>query len=136
MTRRQNGHIAVAGPLTNLALFIIGLPIWILILGATGAFDITSIPLLENGSRAYINDGSIIWQSMLVDAGVWWLSANLILGLFNMIPFGPLDGAKIKDWNEQVYYTVLLIFLIPVFSMFFGLWSPTRLLEYCVEAIF
>jgi len=136
VTRRQNGHIAVAGPLTNLALFIIGLPIWILILGATGAFDITSIPLLENGSRAYINDGSIIWQSMLVDAGVWWLSANLILGLFNMIPFGPLDGAKIKDWNEQVYYTVLLIFLIPVFSMFFGLWSPTRLLEYFVEVIF
>ena len=26
VTRRQNGHIAVAGPLVNLGLFIVGLP--------------------------------------------------------------------------------------------------------------
>ena len=39
VTRRQNGHIAVAGPLTNLSLFIVGIPLWILILGLTGAFD-------------------------------------------------------------------------------------------------
>jgi len=136
VTRRENGHIAVAGPLTNLSLFIIGIPLWVLILGLTGAFDSTSIPLLENGSRAYLSDGSIIWQSMLIDAGVWWLSANLILGLFNMFPFGPLDGVKVKDWNEQVFYAVFLIFLIPVLGMFFGMWSPTALLENLVNTIF
>ena len=136
VTRRENGHIAVAGPLTNLSLFIIGIPLWVLILGLTGAFDSTSIPLLENGSRAYLSDGSIIWQSMLIDAGVWWLSANLILGLFNMFPFGPLDGVKVKDWNEQVFYAVFLIFLIPVLGMFFGFWSPTALLENLVNTIF
>ena len=136
VTRRENGHIAVAGPLTNLSLFIIGIPLWVLILGLTGAFDSTSIPLLDNGSRAYLSDGSIIWQSMLIDAGVWWLSANLILGLFNMFPFGPLDGVKVKDWNEQVFYAVFLIFLIPVLGMFFGLWSPTALLENLVNTIF
>tara|TARA_B100000424_G_scaffold147285_1_gene112269 strand:+ start:113 stop:1033 length:921 start_codon:yes stop_codon:yes gene_type:complete len=136
VTRRENGHIAVAGPLTNLSLFIIGIPLWVLILGLTGAFDSTSIPLLENGSRAYLSDGSIIWQSMLIDAGVWWLSANLILGLFNMFPFGPLDGVKVKDWNEQVFYAVFLIFLIPVLGMFFGMWSPTALLEKLVNIIF
>ena len=136
VTRRENGHIAVAGPLTNLSLFIIGIPLWVLILGLTGAFDSTSIPLLENGSRAYLSDGSIIWQSMLIDAGVWWLSANLILGLFNMFPFGPLDGVKVKDWNEQVFYGVFLIFLIPVLGMFFGMWSPTALLENLVNIIF
>ena len=134
--RRYNGYIAVAGPLTNLALFIVGLPIWVLILGITGAFDLTTIPMLENGSRAYADGGSIIWQSMLVDAGVWWLSANLILGLFNMIPWGPLDGAKIRDWNEKIFYTVFLIFLIPVLGMFFGFWSPTVLLETAVTRIF
>ena len=136
VTRRENGHIAVAGPLTNLSLFIIGIPLWVLILGLTGAFDSTSIPLLDNGSRAYLSDGSIIWQSMLIDAGVWWLSANLILGLFNMFPFGPLDGVKVKDWNEQVFYAVFLIFLIPVLGMFFGFWSPTALLENLVNTIF
>ncbi len=136
VTRRQNGHIAVAGPLTNLSLFIIGIPLWVLILGLTGAFEASSIPLLENGSRAYLSDGSIIWQSMLIDAGVWWLSANLILGLFNMFPFGPLDGVKVKDWNEQVFYGVFLIFLIPVLGMFLGMWSPTALLENIVNKIF
>ena len=136
VTRRQNGHIAVAGPLTNLSLFIIGIPLWVLILGLTGAFEASSIPLLENGSRAYLSDGSIIWQSMLIDAGVLWLSANLILGLFNMFPFGPLDGVKVKDWNEQVFYAVFLIFLIPVLGMFFGFWSPTALLENLVNTIF
>ena len=136
VTRRQNGHIAVAGPLTNLSLFIIGIPIWVLILGLTGAFELSSIPMLENGRRAYVDDGSIIWQSMLVDAGVWWLSANLILGLFNMFPFGPLDGVKVKDWNEQVFYTVFLIFLIPVLGMFLGFWSPTNLLQDAVTIIF
>ena len=136
VTRRQNGHIAVAGPLTNLSLFIIGIPMWVLILGLTGAFDLSSIPMLENGRRAYVDDGSIIWQSMLVDAGVWWLSANLILGLFNMFPFGPLDGVKVKDWNEQVFYLVFLIFLIPVLGMFLGFWSPTVLLENIVAKMF
>ena len=136
VTRRQNGHIAVAGPLTNLSLFIVGIPLWVLILGLTGAFDLSSIPMLENGRRAYVDDGSIIWQSMLVDAGVWWLSANLILGLFNMFPFGPLDGVKVKDWNEQVFYAVFLIFLLPVLGMFLGFWSPTNLLEVCVTKLF
>jgi len=137
VTRRQNGHIAVAGPLTNLALFIIGIPLWIIILGLTGAFDMGTIPMLENGSRAYTSGGSIVWQSMLIDAGVWWLSANLILGLFNMIPWGPLDGVKIKDWNEQVFYGVFLIFLIPIILWWFvGTWSPQGILEYGVNYIF
>ena len=136
LKRRYNGYIAVAGPLTNLSLFIIGIPIWVLILGITGSFDLTNIPMLENGSRAYVDGSSIIWQSMLVDAGVWWISANLILGLFNMIPWGPLDGAKVKDWNEQVFYGVFFIFLVPVLSMFLGFWSPTALLEGLVNTIF
>ena len=136
LKRRYNGYIAVAGPLTNLTLFIIGIPMWVFILGITGAFDLTNIAMLDNGSRAYVDGSSIIWQSMLVDAGVWWLSANLILGLFNMIPWGPLDGAKVKDWNEQVFYAVFFVFLVPVLSMFLGFWSPTALLQSLVNLIF
>ena len=133
VTRRQNGHIAVAGPLTNLSLFIIGIPLWTIILGISGAFNAADLPTLSTGSKAYLYDGSIIWQSMLIDAGVWWLSANLILGLFNMIPWGPLDGAKVRDWSEPAFYSVFCIFLIPVLSMFLGIWSPSVLLSDCVK---
>jgi Zn-dependent protease len=66
---------------------------------------------------------------MLIDICVFWLQANLILGLFNMLPFGPLDGLKVRDWSESVFYAVLLIFAVPVFGMFFGMWSPMALLQ-------
>ena len=53
-----------------------------------------------------------------------------------MFPFGPLDGVKVKDWNEQVFYSVFLIILLPVLGMFLGFWSPTNLLETCVTYLF
>ena len=136
VTRRQNGHIAVAGPLTNLGLFIIGIPLWVLILGISGAFNVADLPTLNSGSGAYLSSGNIVWQAMLIDAGVWWLSANLILGLFNMIPWGPLDGAKVKDWSEPAFYYVFCIFLIPVAGMFLGIWGPKALLSSCVDLLF
>ncbi len=136
--RRENGYIAIAGPLTNLSLFIIGIPMWVIILGLTGAFDGNHSSVLFSGNleETYFDGSSIIWQSMLIDAATTWLWANLILGLFNMFPFGPLDGVKVKDWNEQVFYLVFLIFLIPVLGMFLGFWSPTDLLQDIVTKTF
>ena len=120
VTRRQNGHIAVAGPLVNLGLFLIGVPLGALLLGLTDAFELAS--------GAILVDGGLDWRQMLVDVCVFWLQANLILGLFNMLPFGPLDGLKVRDWNESVFYGVLLIFALPVVGMFTGMWSPSALL--------
>ena len=137
VTRRENGHIAVAGPLTNLGLFLIGTPIWILIIGLSGALD-SNPPSMFSGDfdGVYLDGNSIVWQAMVVDAGVVWLGANLVLGLFNMIPFGPLDGAKVKDWSEQAFYTVFLIFLIPLLCWFLKIWSPKQLLVSGVAFLF
>jgi Zn-dependent protease len=66
---------------------------------------------------------------MIFDIGWWWLVANLVLGLFNMLPFGPLDGLKVKDWNESVFYLVLAIFALPIICGLVGLWGPTELLQ-------
>ena len=46
-----------------------------------------------------------------------------------MLPFGPLDGLKVRDWSEGVFYAVLLVFAVPVLAMFFGMWSPSTLLQ-------
>ena len=126
VTRRQNGHIAVAGPLVNFGLFIIGIPMWGIILGLSGAYDGGFI----SDTGTYLVGGSLVWQQMLIDAGVFWLSANLILGLFNMIPWGPLDGAKVKDWNENAFYGVISIFVLLVISWAYKFWSPARILNY------
>ena len=125
VSRRQNGHIAVAGPLTNLGLFLVGIPLWGLILGLTGAFE--GLPDVSERAQ-YLVDGQLIWQQMLIDCGVFWLAANLGLGLFNMLPFGPLDGLKVRDWSEKAFLTTILVFIIPVLAFLFGYWSPTGLL--------
>ena len=133
VTRRQNGHIAIAGPLVNLGLFVIGIPIWALILGLSGAYDYVG----TGGDYGnYLVDGSLIWQQMLVDAGIFWLSANIILGLFNMIPWGPLDGLKVKDWSENAFYITISIFAFLVISwVFLQLWSPKNLLYYLANIL-
>jgi len=45
------------------------------------------------------------------------------------LPFGPLDGLKVKDWNESVFYLVLAIFALPIICGLVGLWGPTELLQ-------
>ena len=45
-----------------------------------------------------------------------------------MLPFGPLDGNKVKDWNEKVFYLVIAIFAVPILTMFMGYWNVNDLL--------
>ena len=86
VNRRQNGIIALAGPFSNLILWGIGLPFYALFAGTT-----------------------------LGKVGLLWLVANAILGAFNMLPFGPLDGRKIKNWSEPVFWSFLMIFIALVY---------------------
>jgi len=124
VTRRQNGHIALAGPLVNFGLFLIGIPLWGIILGLTGAFDVNT------SSAFYLVGGQLIWQKMLIDVGIYWIGANLILGLFNMLPFGPLDGLKVKDWSENAFYATISVFALLTLSwVFLELWSPLGVLQ-------
>lgn len=44
-------------------------------------------------------------------------SINMWLGLFNMIPFGPLDGLKVFHWNKIVWGMMVIIGVY--FSFFF-----------------
>jgi Zn-dependent protease len=89
------GKIALAGPLVNLiqaVVFIILAPL----LGSTT--DITFKILII---AAYLNS---------------------FLGLFNLIPLGPLDGLKVVRWNKPLYF-VSLILLIAVLIYVFPLVS-------------
>ena len=91
ISREQNGKIALAGPISNLVLYAIGLVMGGLLLG--------------------LNDGAII--SSFVQA---WLWGNSILAAFNMIPVGPLDGLKVKRWSEPIFW----IFFIGTIGLAFG----------------
>ena len=119
VTRRQNGHIAIAGPMVNLGLFIIGIPLCALLFMLTNAQDYSTV--------GYLQDGALVWQSMVYDIVLYWIGANLILGLFNMIPLGPLDGVKVKDWNSKVWWALFLVFLSPIIIYLMTPYSPMTL---------
>jgi Zn-dependent protease len=78
ITTRENGLIALAGPLVNVALAVV--------------FFIPA--LFGTGFVAAVgNIGFII---------------NVLLAGFNMIPFGPLDGRTVLDWSPVVFAVVFL----------------------------
>lgn len=51
------------------------------------------------------------WTNMFATG----FSINIWLGVFNLIPFGPLDGKKVFDWNKVVWGGMLLFGLLFLF---------------------
>ena len=81
-TKSQFGKIALAGPVTNVALWLLGL---IIVL-----FGFTEYGIIKT----------------IIEPWMW---GNAILGTFNMIPWGPLDGKKIKTWSQSIFYFWLVV---------------------------
>ncbi|RLG70940.1 MAG: metalloprotease [Methanobacteriota archaeon] len=78
VTKKQNGKISLAGPLTNIVL-------------AFSFFPLT------------------LFGGVLHGVGVLGVRINLWIALFNLIPFGPLDGRKVLEWDKRVYLTTLIV---------------------------
>jgi len=84
VNRETNGKISAAGPSVNV------------IFGSL--FLLLSVPF----------GTSVIGKVLLIVAVL-----NGILALFNLIPFGNLDGRKVMDWNSTVWISlVVLAFII------------------------
>jgi Zn-dependent protease len=91
ITARENGLIALAGPVTNLLLAAAFLPLLLVGPGIVGLV----------GERG--------------------LSINLLLAGFNMIPYGPLDGRKVVGWSKPVYVAVAVPSVLLALAALFGL---------------
>lgn len=74
----RNGRISVAGPITNLVLAVFFLILMI-----------------------------VSSNNLLITIAQYGISVNTWLAIFNMLPFGPLDGKKVFLWNKTVYFVVL-----------------------------
>ncbi len=82
ITKEKNGKISLAGPMTNLVLALVFF------------FGILFLWFFEVGG---------IWRNFFSIG----LTINSLLAAFNMIPVMPFDGAKIKEWNGSVYWSVV-----------------------------
>jgi Zn-dependent protease len=87
---KQNGKISLAGPLTNIILAIILLPLLFI--------NIKNILISQIVSSGYI--------------------INAWLGIFNMIPLWNFDGQKIYKWNKKTYFTTLIVAAVLIFIFF------------------
>ena len=83
--KRRLGLIALAGPLSNLVLAVVFLLIY---------------PI------AYVMrwDFDLLYVICMVGVGF-----NAWIGLFNLIPSGPFDGAKVLVWSTPVYVAMLAV---------------------------
>ncbi len=84
LSKQQSGLVAAAGPVTNmvLALLFVGAML------ATNGADVS--PLVRTG----------------LSMG---FSVNAILGAFNMLPIGPIDGAKVLNWSGAAFGVLLAV---------------------------
>lgn len=77
----QELRIALAGPLVNFAIAA-------LLIGLGAVLQVRSVISLEELARSI---GQVSWNGMLA----YLTMANLILGLFNLIPAYPMDGGRV-----------------------------------------
>jgi Zn-dependent protease len=90
ISREQNGKISLAGPVSNLILII---------------------PF-----AALIFFGHSSEVGILATIGLVGVKVNAMIAAFNLLPVGPLDGAKILSWNPAVFAGTILI----AFGILFG----------------
>ncbi|TQQ81132.1 metalloprotease [Halonotius terrestris] len=83
LSEREHGHIAIAGPVMNLVLAVVFLPVY---LGGVG-----------------LNLG------LLVLLGQLGIIVNLFLAAFNLVPYGPLDGKTVIAWSKPVWGGTFLL---------------------------
>jgi Zn-dependent protease len=84
---REAGIISVLGPIVNIALAVIALPLW-LATDQPAAFDV-GLPRI----------GNVFQLALLV---------NVVLAAFNMLPIKPLDGSKVVRWSISAFVVVWL----------------------------
>lgn len=97
------------------------------IFAAPGAVMISGmVTRKENGLISAAGPATNYVLAMLFLGLLWWFpqwgnifstgfSINIWLGLFNLIPFGPLDGKKVFHWNKVVWGGMLLFGVLFLF---------------------
>ena len=90
LTREQSGKIAVAGPLTNVAL----------------SFAFLTLSLLTSffvPAHSFVAEGASFIADFASQIGEIGSKVNGWLALFNMIPFGFFDGRKVFVWSKRAF---------------------------------
>ncbi|ODR82416.1 Zn-dependent protease [Haladaptatus sp. W1] len=88
VTERENGLIALAGPMTNVVLGVLFFPL------------------------------IFVGPSVVTEIGYRGAQINFLLAGFNMLPWGPLDGKKVQQWSTTAFLaTVVPCVLLALYAL-------------------
>jgi Zn-dependent protease len=105
-TRREEGYVSLAGPLTNFAVFAV-----FFVLGSI-AFNGFSQNFLSALQTTSLTAGTYL--RAVVGFTVF---ISIYLAFFNMLPIMPLDGSKVLRWSKPVYFTVMAVIFVLLFMI-------------------
>ena len=92
ISKEENGQISIAGPLVNIVIGVLFLPL--ALFSSPGSF--------------------------LQDLGVIGAYINIFLALFNLLPIGPLDGSKVWRWNVAIWAATFIPTGIAFYYLFWA----------------
>ncbi len=92
VSKKENGIISLAGPLTNVAIALLFFPL------------------------LFLNTGNV----MILEVGYLGCYINLFLAMFNMLPIYVLDGAKVWRWNKVYWGSVFIPLALVVIAFMTG----------------
>ena len=106
-TKKENGIVSLAGPLTNFVVFAAFLALLYVFNPAPASYLYATLTLT--------------------------IFISILLAFFNMLPIYPLDGSKILAWNKPVYFLVLgVIFVLVMYFNIISLWSIALMLAFAL----
>ncbi|PWI47473.1 hypothetical protein CEE45_11705 [Candidatus Heimdallarchaeota archaeon B3_Heim] len=85
------GRVSAAGPISNLIL--IGFSYMLVGIGFA------------------ILPSNLELASIVLQVGITGVSLNIFIGLFNLLPLGVFDGAKVLDWDGRIWIALIGLFL-------------------------
>ena len=85
-TKRENGIVSLAGPLTNFVVFIVFVSLFYMYNPAAGSYLYTTL--------------------------TFTIFVSILLAFFNMLPIPPLDGSKVLAWSKPIYFAVLAVVFV------------------------
>ncbi len=99
-TKKENGIVSIAGPLTNFAIFAI--------------FFVTGLLLYPNftGNVLSTFTPAVVHNTYLHNMINLVLFISILLAFYNMLPIYPLDGSKVYGWNKGVYVATLIVIFV------------------------
>lgn len=102
---KENGKIAIVGPLTNIVLAILFFVLVIIIV----VIGIVTSP--DNSSLEY-----------LFYIGGIGFTINSIMAAFNMLPWGIFDGSKVFDWSKMIWGVIgAIAFVMAIVPIILGI---------------